>query len=146
MITDRIIPYFFVGDEAFALDQNMMKPYSQRAMNVDFHKKFFFNGRLSRARRVVENAFGILASRFRIFHTPINIKITSTIDKIVFSCCILHNLMNETPMRHEEIEAGRRQVNEWFIPLENIARGRINAGAKAIQDFLCDYVYYGYED
>lgn len=61
--------YVFIGDEAFSLDDHFLKPYAQRELNSE---KRIFNYRLSRARNVVENAFGIIASRFRILHTPIN--------------------------------------------------------------------------
>lgn len=57
---DAPVPYFFVGDDAFPLSSWMMKPYPHRGLT---HEKRIFNYRVSRARRVVENAFGILANR-----------------------------------------------------------------------------------
>ena len=61
-------PYVFVADDAFPMTESIMKPYGGRDISL---KKRIFNYRLSRARRTVENAFGILASRFRIFRKPI---------------------------------------------------------------------------
>ncbi|KAG8230452.1 hypothetical protein J437_LFUL009940 [Ladona fulva] len=60
------VPHVFVGDEGFALQTYLMRPYPKAGINTDPRKRRF-NAQLSRARRVVENAFGILAMKWRIF-------------------------------------------------------------------------------
>jgi hypothetical protein len=80
---------FFVGDEAFALTEYFMKPYGQAGLTAE---QRIFNYRLSRARRVVENSFGILVSRFGVLQRPIALspQKDQTID---LTCCYLHNYL-----------------------------------------------------
>jgi hypothetical protein len=107
------IPYFFVGDDAFGLRPNMMKPYSQRGLQND---ERIFNYRLSRARRVVENAFGILANRFQILLTTMQHE-PSTVKLIVKTCLILHNLMRiKYPgLQNQQLDSAE-SANRDFVP------------------------------
>jgi hypothetical protein len=57
------MPFVFVGDNAFYDDENMITPFKGSFLPVE---QRLFNYRLSRARQVIENAFGILCARFRI--------------------------------------------------------------------------------
>ena len=65
---NRDTPYYMVGDDAFPLRAWMVKPYPHKYLT---HDERIFNYRCSRGRRVVENAFGILASRWRCLHTAL---------------------------------------------------------------------------
>ena len=66
-----IAPNVFVGDDAFVLKFFLMKPYLQQNLTAD---KRVYNYRHSRAIRISENLFGILANRWRIFFTTINLE------------------------------------------------------------------------
>ena len=70
---------YFVGDHAFPLRRYLLKPYGYNNLTI---KQRIFNYRLSRARRIAENAFGILASKLRIFERPTDHK-PDTVDLIV---------------------------------------------------------------
>lgn len=83
------MPYVFVADEAFGLSEHILRPYGQRGLS---EVKKIFNYRLSRARRMVECTFGILANKWRIFHRPLDTK-PEFCDSIIKACCILHNFV-----------------------------------------------------
>lgn len=68
----KAIPYFFVADSAFALDKNVMKPYSGNHSKGTPER--IFNYRLSIARRIVESALGIASSVFRVLRKPMILK------------------------------------------------------------------------
>ena len=66
-----------------------MKPYRFQHLSL---AERVFNYRSSRARRVIENAFGIAASCFRVLHRPIIAK-PSTVILITKAIVALHNFL-----------------------------------------------------
>ncbi|XP_026291311.1 uncharacterized protein LOC113215862 [Frankliniella occidentalis] len=88
---DCLLPYVFLGDGAFPLDEHLMKPFEPDARDELPGNHALFNYRLSRARRVVENAFGILSARFRILRRTAIVSETLACN-IILSTCALHNL------------------------------------------------------
>ncbi|GFX46432.1 DDE Tnp4 domain-containing protein [Trichonephila clavipes] len=83
------LSFVIVADDAFPLMPNIMKPYPGSNLSKEC---LVFNYRLSRARRVSENAFGILAARFRVFGTIILTSVPNT-KLIVLAACSLHNFL-----------------------------------------------------
>ena len=84
-------PYVIVADDAFPLKTYMMKPYAFRGLS---REERIFNYSLSLARRVVENAFGILASMFPVLLTTTNLS-PELMQNVVLACCTLHNFLKE---------------------------------------------------
>lgn len=110
--TDRV-PYIFVADDAFRLGPRVLKPYGERSVNANK----IFNYRLSRARRVVENAFGILANKFQVFQREIHLPVEK-IEILTFAACALHNFIRT----EEGIEAN-------LIDIENTNSVQIHSGS-----------------
>lgn len=125
------VPYFFVADDAFAMTENLLKPHSALGNNALELGKRIFNYRLSRARRVVENVFGILVARFGVFQRPMMLS-PEKATIVTLTCCYLHNFLRkksrgymvhgsvdwEDDLNHE-VHAG-----EWRASQTDLARLR----------------------
>ena len=82
------LAYYLVGDEIFALKLWMMRPYPGKLTE----EERVLNYRLSRSRHVIENAFGILRARRRIFSRPIKASIENT-ERYIMAAVCLHNYL-----------------------------------------------------
>lgn len=90
--TDVEMPYVLAGgDGGFPLRSDLMKPYPGSQTDCG---RLVFNRRLFRARRVAENAFGILANRLRVFRSPIGLMPGKIVKLAMASLCI-HNYLLE---------------------------------------------------
>ena len=76
--------------KAFALS-HVLRPYPSR--NLDVARRIY-NYRLTRARRMVECAFGIVCNNWRIFHRAIDV-CPDFWNVIVKTCCILHDFVRQ---------------------------------------------------
>lgn len=86
------LPYVIVGDEAFPLKSFLMRPYAYRGRNSLTYNEKVFNYRLSRARRMIENSFGVLTARWRLFSHPVNSDIENC-EWYIKAAFALHNYL-----------------------------------------------------
>lgn len=86
-------PFLIVADDAFPMKTYMLKPYPGRL--YDDRQSRIFNYRLSRARRVVENTFGILVSRWRVLRGRMMVG-PQVAQQVVLATCVLHNFLTKS--------------------------------------------------
>ena len=114
------LPYVVVGDEAFPLQRHVMRPYPGRQATFEQNT---YNYRHSRARRMVECAFGILAARWRVFHTKMAV-LPATVEKVIQATTVLHNMLqNDTTADTADLVTEPRhevEVAEGMCPLRGL--------------------------
>nr|CAI5824130.1 unnamed protein product [Callosobruchus analis] len=126
--------------------------------SVLYHKigsiERIFNYRLSRARRVVENVFGIISSVFRVLRKPLLLE-PNKAQVIVMAIVCLHNYLKKSktssniyipPGSVDSEEQGRRTLGHWRNShnadcLENIRNvpRRATTNAKDIRKEIAEY-------
>jgi len=89
---DIPFPYIFVGDEAFPLCTYLMRPYSCKIRGDLTKNMRIFNYRLSRCRRTIENAFGILTTCWQILQKPLCMSVENC-EMVFKSLVCLHNFI-----------------------------------------------------
>lgn len=142
-------PYVLIGDNAFSINKHFMKPYPFKGIS---RERRIFNYRLSRARRVVENAFGILASRFRVLRRPLSLDLCN-LDAVVMACCALHNyLRKQEPgyitrkwIDHENTSQGSICQGDWrkhtdgLASLKNTSKSQRNEEGNQVRNTFMNY-------
>ena len=89
MLMDTYVPLVILGDPAYPSLQWLMKPYPETSCITTQQK--LFNYRQSRARMVVENAFGRLKGRWCCLLKRLDFKLEN-VPHVVSSCVVLHNM------------------------------------------------------
>lgn len=132
------VPLYFVSDSAYPLTTWIMKPFPHSGQLSS--KQRHFNYRLSRARIVVENAFGRLKARWRRLLKRVDMSVEN-IPTVIAACCILHNMCEihgETFMETwmTDVHSEENQPNQHVVDNDTNA-----GGAKEIRAALVQYLY-----
>lgn len=110
---DYAMPYVFVVDDAFALSTCMLKHFP--GLHTKGSKERVFNYRLSRARRVVENVFGIMSSVFRVLRKPMFLQ-PEKVSIITLTCCFLHNFLRNSKSSRSNYTPSDAELDGEFYP------------------------------
>nr|CAI5833313.1 unnamed protein product [Callosobruchus analis] len=133
----HLLPYVIVADEAFPLKRFLMRPYPRSARRLSESERIF-NYRLSRSRNTVENAFGILASVWRIYQTPLECRIDLA-EKIILATVVLHNYIHETPTQGKPGVVNEEAQDNSLVPLHVAAATNATRDAIQIRNFFTNY-------
>ena len=135
--TGQQSPFVFVGDEAFPLKTNLMRPFPGGRTGLLPLDKHIYNWRHSLARKVVENAFGILAHRFRIYHRKMQLEPDFVTD-VISATCVLHNYL--TKPRHVnfvvEDKRGRAVLPQTMTRLQRRGHHAARAAELVRENFM----------
>jgi len=133
--TSAVAPFVIVADDAFPLKRYIMKPYGSKNLSS---KQRIYNYRLSRARRVVENAFGIMCKRFRVFGKAILLS-PAKVQHVVMAACCLHNFLLRDFGSSSEYLQDDRDPSCDLASVGKQGSNRPADDALAIRDAFCNY-------
>lgn len=130
-----LFPYVFLADSAYSLNKNMMKPFARSSLTSD--RKNIYNYRHSRARWIVECAFGMMSKKFHILQRPMLVHPDfATI--ITLACCVLHNMIRKKEGIINDVHSEMINVEECDVSREPI-RAIASRNAYQVRENFVDY-------
>lgn len=133
-------PYYFVADEAFPLQKYLMRPYPKRRLN---NRTRIFNYRLSRSRKTVECAFGMMTQKFQVLLTAIRCKNEKSVNNIIRAVCILHNFIRKREGKPYFTHYDDEKENSTEMPFINVpADNNLTIDERSNSQQLRDYLSY----
>lgn len=109
-----------------------MRPYPRDQLDP---QKRIFNYRLSRARRIVEATFGVLARKWYVYRKDFECKV-ETVDKVVKASCVLHNYLIQTEIDY--LSGSTTSDTSIFTNL-SYNNDISNFGSYQVRDIYCSY-------
>lgn len=140
------VPYVVVASDTFSLQPHIMKKYHR----CEGENSKIFNSRLSRAKHVVDNAFDILASHFKIVFRRMNLATEKT-ELLIRTLCILHNFLideadsmylsslNSVNTRKEQVEGGSCNATCSLQSINHQNENEVSLTAIDIRDRFSEY-------
>ncbi|XP_075707213.1 uncharacterized protein LOC142741762 [Rhinoderma darwinii] len=129
-------PFVIVADEGFGLSPHVLRPFPRRGLD---ERRHVFNYRLTRARRYVECAFGILSSKWRVFQSPLqmdpqNVMLVIQASVILHNFCRLHESMQDIDLEQFPTTS--------TIPVDYSTHGRPGTAGMLTRNFYADYFVF----
>ena len=148
--SEKVASYVFLADDAFPLKPFIMKSYPKNKQSLD---EAVFSYRLSRVKRLGENAFGLMASKFPVLKSTMCV-IPDKVAQIVLATVILHNLLlRESPGTYftsgivdaEDPETGVVSSGSWrkekqqLLRVKNERKNVVSDNALTVRDTFAEY-------
>lgn len=136
-IEGTLVPPIILHDQAYPLSQDLQKPYASASLGTP---EAASNHNLSKARRIVENAFGRLKARFRFIMKGMECELETSVlaNK---ACCVLNNVCEYfrngiDPRWEEAVAMHNAMYRQPSPPAPPIARGNGEEVRAALANYI----------
>ena len=119
-------PHVFVGDSSVSSFAHILEPFPEEGRTAEEN---IFCYRLSRAKRVAENAFGALTSKFRVLQSLVYLA-PDKVEKVILASVVLHNMLMRN---HSNIH-----VPSGFLDEEDVENGELLPGMWRLDNRMTD--------
>jgi len=135
--TNITLPYVFVGDQGYPLKEYLMRPYPTDNGRMSRQKEIF-NYRLSRARRKVECAFGILVAKWICLKIELQVN-PEHFDAVIRTICLLHNIVIDKEGVNETVAMTQITAEDHSSVRSSKRYNRAKQNACSIRDRFMQY-------